>query len=106
MGYLEPKIAGMFQRRFLKCSVVLFFIISCSKTTDQLPYYNSPDFDPIFIENRKDLESKIKHTIEDFSFIDTNGKAFGSKGLNKPDCLKLFSTTFDISAPMSSSFMH
>ena len=81
MGYLEPKIAGMFQRRFLKCSVVLFFIISCSKTTDQLPYYNSPDFDPIFIENRKDLESKIKHTIGDFSFIDTNGKAFGSKDL-------------------------
>ena len=24
--------------------------------------------------------------------------------MNKPDCLKLFSTTFDISAPMSSSF--
>ena len=31
-------------------------------------------------------------------------KALGSNGLNKPDCLKLFSTTFDISAPMSSSF--
>jgi len=81
MGYLELKIAGMFQKRFLKCSIVLFFIISCSKTTDQLPYYNSPDFDPIFIENKKDLESKIKHTIGDFSFIDTNGKAFGSKDL-------------------------
>ena len=72
------KIAQMFQKRFLTCS--LLFMLSCN-TADQLPYYNSPDFSPVFIKNSALLEKTITHKIEDFSFTDNNGNSFGSKDL-------------------------
>ena len=35
----------------------------------ELPYYNEPDFTPIFFKNKSEIESKINHTIADFSFL-------------------------------------
>ena len=72
------KIAQMFQKKFLTCS--LLFMLSCNGP-DQLPYYNSPDFSPVFIKNSALLEKTITHKIEDFSFTDNNGNSFGSKDL-------------------------
>ena len=72
------KIAQMFQKKFLTCS--LLFMLSCN-SSDQLPYYNSPDFSPVFIKNSVLLEKTITHKIEDFSFTDNNGNSFGSKDL-------------------------
>jgi protein SCO1/2 len=49
-----------------------FSIISCAdKKPDRisLPYYNTPDFTPIFITNQADVTNKIPHTISDFNFI-------------------------------------
>jgi protein SCO1/2 len=34
-----------------------------------LPYYNDPDFTPLFISNANDLDKKITHTIDTFSFL-------------------------------------
>ena len=48
-----------------------------------LPYYNSPDFNPVFIKNSAQLEKTITHKIEDFAFTDNNGNSFGSKDLKK-----------------------
>ena len=73
------KIVQMFRKRFLTCS--LFFLFSCASPIDQLPYYNSPDFDPVFLEDITSLEKKITHKIEDFVFTDNNGNSFGSKDL-------------------------
>jgi protein SCO1/2 len=70
----------MFLKRFLKCS--LLFILSCNNSTNQLPYYNSPDFEPVFLENINSLEKTITHKIEDFTFTDNNGNSFGSKDLS------------------------
>ena len=50
------------------------FIAGCSSEKINLPYYNSPDFTPIFI-NDNDL-SKINHKISDFNFIDQNNDEF------------------------------
>ena len=72
------KIAQMFQKKFLTCS--LLFMLSCN-SADQLPYYNSPDFSPVFIKNSALLEKTITHKIEDFSFTDNNGNSFGSEDL-------------------------
>ena len=79
MGCLALKTVKMFQKRFLTCS--LLFILSCNSPTNQLPYYNSPDFNPVFIKNTALLEKAIPHKIEDFSFTDNNGNSFGSKNL-------------------------
>ena len=48
------------------------FIGSCSHNKSDaiaLPYYNEPNFTPIFINNKSEVQDKIKHTITDFSFL-------------------------------------
>jgi len=70
MDYWELKIAKMYRIVFLLFSS--FYLFSCSnKEVDiiDLPYYNTPDFTPIFITNKSEVPSKVKHTIADFSFI-------------------------------------
>ena len=64
--------------RFFKI-LLLVFITGCSSEIINLPYYNSPDFTPIFI-NDNDL-SKINHKISDFNFIDQNNDEFELKKL-------------------------
>ncbi len=81
MAYLALKTVQMFQKKFLICSVVLFFVFSCTNSTNQLPYYNSPNFDPVFLNNNAFVEKTITHRIEDFTFTDNNGNSFGSKNL-------------------------
>ena len=79
MDCLAQKTVQMFLKRFLICN--LLFILSCNNPTNQLPYYNSPDFSPVFIKNSAQLEKTITHKIEDFAFTDNNGNRFGSKDL-------------------------
>jgi len=48
------------------------FVVSCAeKKTENisLPYYNEPDFTPIFISDKTEIEERIKHKIADFSFF-------------------------------------
>jgi protein SCO1/2 len=48
------------------------FFWGCSEkksTNTALPYYNQPDFTPIFIKQNKEVKNKIPHTIGDFSFL-------------------------------------
>ena len=49
-----------------------WFVMACTEqdsSTMQLPYYNEPDFTPVFIKNKAEVASKIVHTIGDFSFL-------------------------------------
>ena len=49
------------------------FFFSCiqkkREASISLPYYNDPDFTPLFISNANDLDKKITHTIDTFSFL-------------------------------------
>lgn len=48
------------------------FFIACNEDNSsniKLPYYNQPDFTPIFILNPQDVNKKIIHTINDFSLL-------------------------------------
>ena len=72
MDYWGPKIASMFRTAFSSiCFLLLFWY--CKKT-DSLPYYNTPDFTPHFIENSNKIKKKIKHRISDFEATDQNAK--------------------------------
>lgn len=65
MAYLEQKTALMFRIAFLLFSS--FLLLSCDVNygeVEQLPYYNEPDFSPLFVEN----DNSITHLISDFSF--------------------------------------
>lgn len=45
-----------------------------SKTPSYLPFYNSADFTPQFINDKIEVNKKITHHISNFSFTDQNGK--------------------------------
>jgi protein SCO1 len=71
MDCWERKIVSMWWIVFLSISALL---ISCKEDYSSLPYYNTPEFDPVFINNPAEVPSKITHQIADFSFLDQDGK--------------------------------
>lgn len=57
----------------------LFLSLFSCKNTDKtlvkhLPYYNTPEFTPIFIEKIEDSEKQITHKITDFAFTNQNNQ--------------------------------
>lgn len=50
------------------CLIILW---GCN-SSNPLPYYNSPDFTPLFIENPKAVGTQIDHKIADFRATDQN----------------------------------
>ncbi len=84
MDYWAQKIASMYRIAFLGSSTLLtlFFLIACSaKKENRLPYYNTPEFTPIFVSSAKEIEEKVNHTIGSFSFTDQNGKSITEKDI-------------------------
>jgi len=71
MDSLEQKTALMFPKIFLLFN--LCFLISCDFNNASLPYYNTPDFTPLFLNNKIAVENKINHQIANFSFTNQNG---------------------------------
>ena len=70
MVYWEQKIVKMYQIVLLLLSS--FFFFSCNekkKDTIDMPYYNSPDFEPVFIKNKSEVSKNITHKIDSFSFL-------------------------------------
>ena len=53
----------------------VFFACSTSEVAPVLPYYNTPDFEPQFFENKEKAEAKITHQLKPFSFLDQHGKS-------------------------------
>jgi protein SCO1/2 len=46
-----------------------------------LPYYNEPDFTPIFLTDTSEVKYKINHTITDFSFRDQDSILISQKNI-------------------------
>lgn len=68
MGYWGQKTAEMYRIVFLLLgSVMLWGCRQDAPKSIALPYYNEPTFTPIFLEGN--VDDKIKHTIDDFSFL-------------------------------------
>ena len=56
---------------------IIGLMIACNKKQETLPYYNTPDFEPVWNPGK---EMKL-HTIPAFSFINQNGKEITDKNL-------------------------
>ena len=59
-----------------------FLLISCSeKKTNviKLPYYNEPDFTPIFIKSESEVKEKIPHVTGDFSLLNQDSNIVSQK---------------------------
>ena len=81
MAYLEQKTAQMFLKKFLVCSVILFGLFACNNLDESLPYYNTANFEPIFLKNNESIEKSITHKIESFTLLNQDGVDFGSENL-------------------------
>ncbi len=82
MVYWELKIVKMYRIVFLLLSSSLFW--NCSnKNVDStdLPYYNEPNFTPVFISDNSEVASKITHTISDFSFLNQDSVFISQKNI-------------------------
>ena len=54
-------------------------IVGCSSDATQIPYYNTPDFTPIFLSDNQELKNTITHQVSDFSFINQNNQIITNK---------------------------
>lgn len=64
--------------------IILFILLyACSNThiKERLPYYNTPDFTPLFFQTPKDITDSITHQIGDFSFTDQDGNIITQKNV-------------------------
>ena len=70
----------MYRTAFLRNSFGLVFLfvfaVSCNSQKERLPYYNSPDFTPLFTDNPN---AEISHKIAGFSFINQDEKIITNK---------------------------
>lgn len=73
MAYWAPKTALMWLIALL-LSVNVFCSCKNNVASEALPYYNTPNFTPIFLNNAKELGVKVPHQIANFSFKDQHGK--------------------------------
>jgi protein SCO1 len=79
------KIAEMFPTVSLQDKVAflaLFLIVlGCAKNSKTLPFYNTPDFTPIFVSDKRNVDKTITHTIADFNFTDQHGNKITQKSI-------------------------
>jgi protein SCO1 len=85
MDCWAQKIVSMYRIVFLVSSILLsfFFLTSCSgkKKKNALPYYNTPEFTPEFIDSPDEAAQKITHTIASFSFTNQHNKTITEKDI-------------------------
>lgn len=82
MGYWALKTVKMYQTAFLLLSSML--LLSCTENgsdTTALPYYNDPDFTPLFVKNEAEINEKISHSISDFSFLNQDSTLISQKNI-------------------------
>lgn len=81
MAYWEQKTASMWQTALVLISCTLVFCCKQKVNDEVIPYYNSPNFNPIFITDEKLVKQKINHQIANFSFKNQNNKTVTQKDI-------------------------
>jgi protein SCO1/2 len=59
---------------------ILLSVFSCTSKKNELPYYNTPDFTPQWLE-KSEANEKITHVIDRFNFTDQNATVFSNENL-------------------------
>lgn len=68
----------MFRTVFLIAGSIL--LCCCTTRKQQLPYYNTPDFTPRFLQNYEDV-NVVTHQIADFSFTNQDSNTITQKNI-------------------------
>lgn len=89
-------------------SGIILLLVACNNGKDQnaerLPYYNTPDFTPHFLQNDAEVEKQITHRIANFSFTDQENKVVTQENVNgKIHVANFFFTTCPSICPKMAS---
>ena len=77
MAFWELKIASMSKTVFFKFIFLSVLLVGCSQT-ESLPFYNSPDFKPLFL-SAQGAQKEVPHTIASFAFKNQMDQIIGTK---------------------------
>ena len=72
MDCWEPKIVSMF--RIVFSSLLCLIGLGCATGPPPLPYYNTPDFMPLFVDHPTAVAEQIRHHIADFEATNQYGQ--------------------------------
>lgn len=86
-----PMYKSIKQVIFITSIVGGFTVAGCKDKNSTLPYYNTPDFTPVW---SNDNEQKTKHQIADFAFTNQYGKTVSNATLDN----KLYAANFFFTA--------
>lgn len=94
MDCSEQKIVSMWRIVLASISLIVLFSACKNEVKEiQLPYYNKPDFTPVFLQQGDNPNVQIKHTIADFTFTNQLGLKFENSMLkNKIHVANFFFT--------------
>lgn len=56
-------------------------MFSCDSPREKLPYYNTPDFTPIFLKSDKQVKDSITHLIDNFFFTNEDAQTISEKDI-------------------------
>lgn len=77
MAYWELKIASMLKTVFFKFILLSVLFVGCSQP-ESLPFYNSPDFKPLFLK-AQNAQKEVPHKIASFAFKNQLDQIIGTK---------------------------
>ena len=77
MAYWELKIASMSKTVFFKFILLSVLFVGCSQP-ESLPFYNSPDFKPLFLR-AQNAQKEVPHKIASFAFKNQLDQIIGTK---------------------------
>lgn len=62
---------------------LIFLVMGCKQQAadNALPYYNAPDFTPIFLKGAGEVENTITHTIGKFALSNQDGQTFSENNV-------------------------
>ncbi len=77
----------MYRIAFLNSFLLFLFagLVSCDNKNEveALPFYNTPDFTPIFPVSEKEADQQVAHSIAPFSFTNQYGNQVTEKDVNE-----------------------
>ena len=64
-------------KKYFSVGLILLLFWACenrpASVTSSLPYYNTPDFTPVFIHDTSERSHTVHHTIDSFTCLDQHG---------------------------------
>jgi len=79
MAYSAQKTALTLQIAFLLVVSIICYACQSETKTERLPYYNTPNFTPIFINNKDSVNLLVPHQIANFAFKNQNNQTITQK---------------------------